>query len=210
MTLWDITKEKIMREIGIHNNLSKVAKTIVVNVDIENLTKNQLKRVVKQVENGYATSGDATTSYITRSILREYNIPHFIVGNETNSHITWQNIPSDHKMFDELAGLVAITKLSPPDNDHYKTSWDRDIQKLERIINERPTTGNASLYYTDTMLRDKVMSAGRIPLDKDHKVHELLKKLPDMTEFSIVLGREEYEYPLPYEVKDNDREEYYD
>jgi hypothetical protein len=198
-----------MREIDIHGNLSRVAKNIVVNIDIENLTKNQLKRVVKQVENGYATNGEATTSYMTRSILREYNIPHFIVGNETNSHITWQNIPSDHKMFDELAGLVAITKLSPPENEHYKHSWDKDIKRLERIINERPTTGNASLYYTDSMIRDKVMSASRMPLDKDHKVKELLKKLPDMTEFSIILERKEYEYPLPYEATEKDEDEYY-
>lgn len=199
-----------MREISIHNNLLKVAKNIVVNVDIENLTKNQLKRVVKQVENGYATSGEATTSYITRSILREYNIPHFIVGNETNSHITWQNIPYDHKMFDELAGLVAITKLSPPEHQHYKGAWEKGIKRLERVIEERPTTGNASLYDTDSMLRDKVLLAGRMPLDKDHKVHELLNKLPDMTEFSVILGREEYEYPLAYEVDDIDKEEYYD
>jgi hypothetical protein len=60
------------------------------------------------------------------------------------------------------------------------------------------------------MLRDKVLLAGRIPLDKDHKVHEVLKVLPDMKEFPIVLGREEYEYPLPYEIDDTDKEEYYD
>lgn len=201
-----------MREIGIHNNLSKVAKNIVVNVDIENLSKNQIKRIVKQVENGYATGGDATTSYITRSILREYDIPHFIVGNEHNHHITWKNIPSDHPMFDKLAGAVAITKLTSPANDggSYYMTWKTNIERLERIITERPSTGNANLYDVEYMVRNDVLNVGRIELDKDHKVHELLKKLPDMTEFPIVLGREEYNYPLPFEVVEKDEEEYYD
>ena len=197
-----------IKEIQVHSNLLKVAKNIVVNVDIENLSKNQLKRVVKQVENGYATSGDATTSYITRSILREYDISHFIVGNEHNHHITWKNIPSDHPMFDKLAGVVAITKITPPE-EHYYDSWKKAIERLERIINERPSTGNANLYEIDYTVRNDVLNVGRIKLDKDHKVHELLEKLPDMKEFPIVLGREEYEYPLSYEIIETDEEEYY-
>ena len=199
-----------MREINIHHNLLKVAKNITVNVDIENLTKNQLKRVVKQVENGYATSGDATTSYISRSILREYDIPHFIVGNESNSYLAWKGIPTDHPIFNEIEGAVAITKLSPPEGSgHYRDTWDLNIRRLERVLLERPTIGHADLQYIDYMVRNKIHAVGRIKLDKDHKVNELLKKLPDMTEFPIVLGREEYSYTLPYEQTDHDEDEYY-
>lgn len=197
-----------MQEIQIHYNLLRIAKDIVVNIDIGNLSRNQLKRVVKQVENGYATNGDATTSYITRSILREYDIPHFIVGNESNCRIAWKNIPSNHKMFDELAGVVAITKLTPPE-DHYYDAWKKAIQRLERIIYERPSTGNTDLYDVDFTVRTKVLDVSRIELDKDHKVYDLLEKLPDMTEFPLIIGREEYEYPLPYEVVEKDQEEYY-
>ncbi len=198
-----------MKEIDIPDNLLKVAKNIVVNIDIENLTKNQFKRIVKQVESGYATNGDATTSYMTRSILREYDIPHFIVSAFRHSYITWKNLPSNHKIFDELTGVVAVTKLCPPEDPYYKR-WQKSIERLERIIAERPTTGNANIEEIDCGIRDKVFSASRIQLDKDHKVHKFLKKLPKMNKFSIVLGREEYEYPLPYEVDEQDEEEYYD
>ena len=59
----------MLSNIDIHSNLSMVAKNIIVNIDTENLTRNQLKRVANQVANGYATSGNATTSYITRSSI---------------------------------------------------------------------------------------------------------------------------------------------
>ena len=200
-----------MTEIQIHQNLTRVAKSIVVNIDIGNLTKNQLKRVANQVENGYATSGDATTSYMTRSILREHKIPHFIVGNESNSYITWQNIPSDHPIFDELAGAVALTKLTVPDNDHQKQRLEQAIKKWDRILLERPTTGNFDLYEIDYIVRDKVHAVGRLKIDKDHKVYEFLKVLPDMKTFPLLLGQgqNEYSYPLPYEETDEDSEEYY-
>jgi len=210
MTLWDITKENNMQEIQIHYNLLRIAKDIEVNIDIGNLTKNQLKRVVKQVENGYATSGDATTSYISRSILREYDIPHFIVGNESNSYLAWKGIPTDHPIFNEIEGALAITKLSPPEGGgHYRDTWDLNIRRLERVILERPTIGNADLQYIDYIVRNKIHAVGRIKLAKDHKVNGLLEKLPDMTEFPIVLGREEYSYALPYEQTDRDEDEYY-
>lgn len=198
-----------MEAINIHSNLAMVAKNVVVNIDIGNLTKNQLKRVVKQVENGYATSGHATSSYITRCILREYNLPHFIVGNESSSYMAWKNISSDHPFFDKLAGAVAITKLTVPEHKHQKDVWEKDIQRWERILLERPTTGNTDFYSIDYMVRDDIHSIGRVKLDEDHKVKELLEKLPDMTEFPIVIGRDEFIYPLPYEEKDNDKDEYY-
>ena len=200
-----------MTEIQIHQNLTRVAKSVVVNIDIGNLTKNQLKRVATQVENGYATSGDATTSYMTRSILREHKIPHFIVGNESNSYITWQNIPSDHPIFDELAGAVALTKLTVPDNDHQKQRLEQAIKKWDRVLLERPTTGNFDMYEIDYMIRNKVHTVGRLKIDKDHKVYEFLKVLPDMKTFPLLLGQgqNEYSYPLPYEEKDEDTEEYY-
>jgi hypothetical protein len=66
-----------------------------------------------------------------------------------------------------------------------------------------------NLYEIDYMIRDKVHAVGRLKIDKDHKVHEVLKALPDMKEFPIVLGREEYSYALPYEEQDKDEDEYY-
>ncbi len=41
-------------------------------------------------------------------------------------------------------------------------------------------------------------------------VRMIMSRLEKMNKFSIVLGREEYEYPLPYEVDEQDEEEYYD
>ena len=199
-----------MKEISIHSNLSTVAKNIIVNIDIANLTKNQFKRVIKQIENGYATSGDATTSYISRSILREYNIPHFIVGSESSNYVSWYDIPSDHPFFDAFAGAVAITKLSVPENKHTKDSWERDMKEWERILLERPKVGNTSLYHIDYLVRENIMEVCRLKLTEDHKVKELLTKLPDMIEFPIVLGRNEFAYPLPWDVKDIDEVEYYE
>lgn len=199
----------MLSNIDIHSNLSMVAKNIIVNIDTENLTRNQLKRIANQVANGYATSGNATTSYITRSILREYAIPHFIVGNESNSHMSWKSITPDHPIFYELAGAVAITKLVTPHHEHHQRALADDIRKWERILAERPTTGHVDLYNIDHLVRDKLHAIGRVKIDKDHKVHEVLKALPDMKEFPIVLGREEYSYALPYEEQDKDEDEYY-
>ena len=88
-------------------------------------------------------------------------------------------------------------------------TWKTGIERLERLITERPSTGNTDLYDVDFTVRTKVLDVSRIELDKDHKVYDLLEKLPDMTEFPLIIGREEYEYPLPYEVVEKDQEEYY-
>ena len=198
-----------MEEISIHRNLALVAKNVVVNADINNLTKNQIKRVITQVKQGYATSGDATTSYITRSILREYNLPHFILGNNSE-YISWKNIPKNHAMFESLEKLVSITKMEEISYANQKTWRDKAVKEIERVLEERPTTGTLNLSDTSELIRDKVYDACRYELSDDHTVNELLTKLPDMSEFPIVIGREEYSYKLPYDEQVKDEDEFFD